>query len=266
MILLHSLIFVIIFVIIFVLIFVLINCKNIYNYFNSNNSPKCYICLTTIPERIINPWFYENLKYLINLVKDTNMIMILYVPYISSKNEKYIIPPNVQNLISNSFKIERVKEDLGPITKYSAVLQNNSISDDSVITVIDDDIKYKDIFKLLYNTVLESPNKVSVMCYKGIEGYKGLAFKKILFKNFKFLKRAPICFTVDDDVIQYFVNKTNIEINVVPFDINPFQHWACSMYQKQTDTHPKWTELNKINQNKPNLKKLCIEKLNELNK
>ena len=47
---------------------------NYYSYLNSSIKLKdnIYISLTTIPERLIDPWFYNNLLHLMNLNMNNN--------------------------------------------------------------------------------------------------------------------------------------------------------------------------------------------------
>ena len=232
------------------------------NNANNANGYNCYICLTTLPERLEHDWFCENLKYTIDLIRNTHMKIILYVPYRTIKNVEYKIPSNVENLVSNLFQIVRVPEDLGPLTKYSTLLQDDSINEDATIIIIDDDIRYKNFFKLLYKSVLNDSSRIHVMCYANVHGFKGIGFKKKLMKNLKYLKRDPSCFKIDDNVLEYFVKKNNIKLKVVPFENDT--GWFCTM-NNETNTHPAWTELRENESGRPELTEKCYKKLDELN-
>ena len=62
---------------------------------------KTFISMTTIPERLLNPWFEKNLEKTINML-DKNQILIINIPYISSKGEKYVIPESIKNIMGRS--------------------------------------------------------------------------------------------------------------------------------------------------------------------
>jgi mannosyltransferase OCH1-like enzyme len=66
--------------------------------------PKTYISMTTIPERLINEWFLNNLKRNINLLSD-NQTLILNLPKESLKSQKYILSDNVNKLQGDKFII-----------------------------------------------------------------------------------------------------------------------------------------------------------------
>lgn len=71
----------------------------------------------------------------------------LYIPYVFGRTgESYIIPPEIQQLQEiYPFRICRVAEDKGPITKVLYALQEFDRPDDLIIS-IDDDILYPEHF------------------------------------------------------------------------------------------------------------------------
>ena len=83
---------------------------------NISTNHNIYISLTTIPERLVHPVFYEDILNLLSL--DGEYIVILNIPYIYKRTgEEYIIPDNIKLLQGPKLIINRVKEDYGPLTK-----------------------------------------------------------------------------------------------------------------------------------------------------
>jgi hypothetical protein len=219
---------------------------------------KAYVTMTTTPERIKDIWFYKNLKRTISLKGDFKII--LNVPYISLKGEKYIIPDRVYKLKGDKFTINRCKDE-GPITKLLPVLRNPFIHDNSHIIVVDDDIVYKkNIFHLINTGINKHPSKIVTMCNSNIEGFKGFGFVKKTLKGLLSIKIPKICIRIDDDVISTFVKHNKISIVALPYDGNTDAF--CSLKKNKTDTHPNWDELNFDNR-KP-MKKICIKELNKI--
>lgn len=220
---------------------------------------KTFISMTTIPERLLNPWFEKNLEKTINML-DKNQILIINIPHISTKGEKYIIPESIKNMQGEKFIINRPKKDEGPITKLLPTLRKDTIKDTDVIIIIDDDIVYRrNVFNLLVNSVEKNPDKISTMCYKNIEGYKGFAFKKKVLKGILKMNIPKSCKRIDDDVIEYYTKKNNIGIVVVFYRKD--NKWTCSMNKQDTGTHPDWAEL--INDNRVKIRKKCLQDLNQ---
>ena len=170
--------------------------------------------MTTVPERIINPWFYDNLKNTLNLNGDYKVL--LNIPYKFKKTgEEYIIPDNIKELEKGNLIINRVDEDYGPITKLFGALLNNNIPDNTALLICDDDIHYKkDFVKLIYNEYKKNTDKIYSYCYSAppsdLEGYKGFMMKKSLIKPILNINRPQSCFTIDDDFISEWVRQNKI--------------------------------------------------------
>ena len=221
---------------------------------------KTFISMTTIPERLLNPWFEKNLRNTINML-DKNQILIINIPYISTKGEKYVIPESIKNIQGEKFIINRPKKDEGPITKLLPTLRKDTVKDTDIIIIVDDDIVYRrNVFNLLVNSVEKNPDKISTMCNKNIEGFKGFGFKKKVLKGILKMNIPESCRRIDDDVIQYYIRKNNIGVVSVRYRKDLW--WFCS-----TDTnpngegaHPKWTELRSDNRMK--IRKKCMKDLN----
>ena len=140
-------------------------------YPDYNNRDKIYLSLTTIPERLVHPWFYNNLKNLMNLNGSYNVIINIPETF-KTTGEKYIIPQNILDLQNDNLIINRTNEDYGPITKLLGTLLNKNIPNDACILICDDDIPYyKDFVKLIYNEYTKNKNIIYSYCTPFIEGY-----------------------------------------------------------------------------------------------
>ena len=214
------------------------------NNFDSN----IYLTMTTIPERLIHPWFYKNLKHTLNL--NGNFKILLNIPYkFKSTGEEYIIPQNILDLQKDNLIINRVNEDYGPITKLFGALLNDNIPDTATLLVCDDDIHYKEDFvKIIYSEYLKDDSKIYTYCNSRIQGYLGYMMKKNLIKTILKVNRPESCFRIDDNFIENFVKQSNIQIKSVTY--NKDNSWTCSFNRNKTDTHPKWSELNYDNREK----------------
>ena len=204
--------------------------------------------------------FFNNLKRTITLLT-YNQTLVLNIPKQSLKGEKYIIPTIVNKLQGDKFIINYCEKDEGPITKLLPSLRNKKINDNDIIIVCDDDIVYKeDTFKLLEEGVKHSPDKIATMCFEIIMGYKGFAFIKKLLKGLLNIKIQKTCIRLDDTVIGWYVEKNKIEINLISNnDDNDDNYGFCNIYLTETDTHPKWEELNK--DDRPPMIKDCLKDL-----
>lgn len=245
---------IILFVIIYFLFF-----DDIYDVVNDGRV--CYISLTTIPDRIKSKWFIDNIKNMIQLFNDDKFKIFLYVPVVSSKNVNYEIPQELYDLQSDKFMIKVIDKDYGPITKIIPILIDKNVDDNSPIIIIDDDIIYKNFFPRLRMEIMRNPDAISTMCNSKIMGYKSYGFIKNKLMNISDTKHPEICFTIDDDVIEYFVKKNNMRINIV----NHCDDHFCNIDLDKTDSHPEWTELNNIDEGKRDHKrKLCYLELDKI--
>jgi FkbM family methyltransferase len=225
---------------------------------NYVHSQKTYISMTTIPERLKDDWFLNNLKRTIGLLEN-NQILIINIPKVSLKGEQYIIPDVMNTIQGKNFIINHCEKDEGPISKLLPSLRNKEIKDDDIIVVCDDDIVFReDVFKLLEKSVVDTKNSFASMCTPGPEGFKGFAFIKKTLKPLLNVKIPESCQRIDDDVIKWYMNKNNMHNIVVSYKGN--NDWNCSMYKEETDTHPKWSELN-TDDREPMTKK-CLKDLN----
>lgn len=222
--------------------------------FTLNN--ELYLSMTTIPERLIHPWFLNNIKYLLSL--GNYFKIIINIPYyLKRNNEKYIIPNELIKLAdkTNRIILHRVKEDYGPITKLYGPLLNNSISDEAAILVLDDDIHYLPNFiKIIFNKYnSNNTNKLYSFCDNIIQGYHSFLFKKKILKPILKFINPHTCFRIDDNFIQLSVKKLNIPIEMVSYQ-NKTGNF-CNINKDIHDNHtPKWDEL-KWDDRKPMVEK-----------
>ena len=253
-------------IILLLILFILIIGNKCKNEFNNYNNRTVYVSMTTLPERLITKWFYDNLKRNISMLSP-GQILILHIPYKTLKGNKYIIPDNVKNLEGNNFIINRVQNDEGPITKILPALRNDMIRDDDIIIICDDDLYYKpNVFMLLEKNVNKYPQNVSIMCNSNayskknqVQGYKGFAFVKKLLKRLINFDIPEECFKVDDNVISHYININNIK--VIDFPYNNNKNSLCSVDSKKTNENkPKWYELR--NDDRIGDVKKCLIKLN----
>jgi hypothetical protein len=216
---------------------------------NRKHSKNVYISMTTIPEHLKSDWWYNNLKRNMSFL-DSNHSIIVNIPNVSLKGEKYIIPDKVINLQkenSEQLILNRVDKDEGPITKLLPTLRNNIIKDSDIIIICDDDLYYKpNVFKLLEQGVNSNPNEVSSMCNgEKYQGFIGTGFKKRLMKNILNFNYPKSCIKVDDEIIDFYIKINNINYNTILKNGN---EWYCSILPNETDKErPKWYELNKDN-------------------
>lgn len=243
--------FLIILIIIFIFFYVVNNQKKT----NCYNPRETFVSMTTIPERLNHPWFYENLKYTITTLPK-NSKLILNVPDFSLKNIPYEVPESVKDLQSSTFTINYCGKDEGPITKIRPILQNKSIPEDSIIIIIDDDIFYrKKVLYLLQKSVEKHPAKVSCMCNSRIEGFAGYGFIKKVMLGLKDITIPESCIRIDDFIISKYVD--SLKIGKVPVSYRKNSHGFCSINQKITDTHPEWEELCVDNENRNEMNEIC---------
>jgi FkbM family methyltransferase len=215
--------------------------------------------MTTLPERLITEWFKNNLLWTLKIAN--NSIVVLNIPYKSLKNKPYVIPKDIQELVSSKFIINRCDNDYGPITKLLPILQSQHISEDSIIMICDDDIKYHEkTFELLEKSVRNNLNSVSSMCSTLIEGFKGFGFIKKLLINILDIKIPSCCIRIDDNVIQTYIKFNNIPVISVENKFKTIKtknFSACSTYD--TTEHPEWDELK--NDNREEIYNNCIPAL-----
>lgn len=172
---------------------------------------KTYVTFTTIPDRLNNITFFENVKYILSILTDE--ILILNLPRISRKGQKYILPNNLMKLTSSKFIINWVNIDEGPITKLLPSLRNKMIKSTDIIIIIDDDVYYKPkTFEIFKKLIFKNPEKIITFCGKRLKGFRGIAFVKNAMQGLENISIPNTCIKIDDFIIQKYVKYKNIPI------------------------------------------------------
>jgi hypothetical protein len=228
---------------------------------------RIWITMTTLPERLMTQWFSDTLTGTIARCSRLGATLLLQVPVHTKKKQPYTVPLRISNMQNETFRVNRVPEDEGPITKILPALRDSDIGDDDTVIVCDDDIVYRrNVFQLLVNSVEKHPSAVSCMCHKRIEGFKGFAFRKRVLQDLVRIHRPSSCYRIDDDVLVEFARHRKIKTVAVPYNQDSTQDygWTCSMHQKETDTHPPWLELG--SDDRAPLVQQCVSELHRENK
>lgn len=172
---------------------------------------KTYVTFSTIPDRLNNNTFVENVKYILSLLTDE--ILILNLPRVSRKGQKYIVPNSLHELTSDKFIINWVDVDEGPITKLLPSLRNKMIKSTDIIIIIDDDVYYKPkTFKIFKKLIFKNPEKIVTFCNKTLKGFRGIAFVKNTMQGLENISIPDSCIKIDDFIIQKYVKYKNIPI------------------------------------------------------
>lgn len=227
------------------------------SYDEDEENKNVYICLTTIPERLVSNHFKNVIESLLHQTIAFNKI-ILNIPYhFKRTNEPY---PDIPEWITTNSKIMVNRcEDKGPATKFLGSW--SILDDDAIIMVGDDDIVYKPYtLQQLYETWLQ--HKQSVIShatkkrfegYTEIQGFGGYLFQKQLLNGLDTYAMPSICQAVDDTWISSFIYNHHISVIKTEGDI-----WN-SVDRPKSDEHPKWFELCKD----PNKEKIIAQCLVE---
>lgn len=112
--------------------------------------------LSCVPYRMSH--IHLVIKNLLNQTHPLNAIY-LHMPYRSRKGEIYSIPQSLFDLEDNTnFRINRIDEDLGPISKLIPVLDLETDPNTLIITFDDDILVGPNVVKILADKSVEYPN------------------------------------------------------------------------------------------------------------
>lgn len=221
---------------------------------------RVWVTMTTLPERLTHAWFEQTLRRTISMCEAIGATLLLQIPPQSQKGVPYKVPAAVAALEGDSFRIERVSTDEGPITKLLPALRDSKIRGDDVVVVCDDDIVYrKNVFALLARSVRRHPHAVSCMCMAKPQGYAGFAFRKKTLEGLQHVQIPASCRRIDDDVIDAYTQRHHIPLKTVRYVGS--SSWICSMHQDETDNHPRWDELR--DDDRPQMVQRCVSDLVE---
>ena len=199
-----------------------------------------YLSLTTRPERLVSEHFQKVYNSLINqTVPFYKMIINL-----SIKEFTYDIP----NYLYNEKVILNETDICGPCTKLIGSI--DIIPNNCLVIVLDDDIVMRNNFiQSLYNGYLLNPDKVTTHFfvkqknYTEVMGFGGFIFNINNLRNIKpfYYTMPECCIKIDDNWISWCLHQLKIEV-VQAEEKFP---WDRIVDAANTDSHPKWYELNK---------------------
>lgn len=217
---------------------------------------RTFITMTTVPERLVDPWFEQNLRHTLSIIGEGKKLLLQIPPTSAKDGTLYVVPDTIHDLESSVFEINYVEVDEGPITKLLPALRDKRIRDDDIIIVCDDDIVYrKDVFCLLTDSVHANPNNVSCMCNDTLEGFKGFGCRKHMLLGLLNVEIPLSSRYVDDWIIAEFLSYTGVDTVSVAYEGDT--DWSCSLDVERTDTHPEWAEL--INDDRESTKDSCLQ-------
>jgi len=159
-----------------------------------------FVCLTTTPARLREPWIVENVLRLTRLPGHAGVVLSL--PYVMKRTgEAYEVPEAIAGRASEDPRLLLLRcEDEGPGTKLLGPLRSDRLPADSVLLVCDDDMVYDgDAFQDLARAVEADVGAVHCFCAKAVRGYIGFGACKRTLLPLLQLQMPESCFTVDDD-------------------------------------------------------------------
>jgi len=122
---------------------------------DKGSSGRMVASLTTVPERI--QYVHEILKTLLNQKMPFSRIY-LHIPYQNLKGRHYMVPNHLTDFAkANGIVINRLKEDLGPITKLIPVLRLESDPETIIVTFDDDTLVHPLVSSILFRKCQEYP-------------------------------------------------------------------------------------------------------------
>ena len=166
-------------------------------------------CLTSTPSRLREQGILDNIFHMQQLEVLDGVVLSLPWTY-KKTGEAYVVP----HVFSEAPKLRILRcEDEGPATKLLAPLRDANISEDHIIIVGDDDLRYKeDALDELATSIKGHPAAVHTMCQKKIKGFLSFgAYKKTLLPLLS-ASRPAACDRVDDDFFMAALEKLGIPL------------------------------------------------------
>jgi hypothetical protein len=192
---------------------------------------ECFLCLTTVPDRITSPGFVSRLRGLASL--PSHQGLVLSVPWVFKKTgEAYTVPSGFAEI--PKLLVYRC-EDEGPGTKALAPLRNEEIPGSSALMFCDDDTFYHEkTFELLADAVSTNPYEAHSICSGDIRGYLGFGAVKELLMPLLSLDVPESCRTVDDTFFEESLAQLGIGVNQVEMPGCLLDCRMCSMDYLET--------------------------------
>jgi len=136
-------------------------------------------------------------------------------------------------------------------------VQNPAIPMDAPLVVIDDDIQYKpEVPVVALSYFLENPDCVYQFCFDGgILGYSGFVVRKRLCVDM--LANWPVsCRRIDDDLLDLYFEKLNVEVVHIGFGPENSRCWHCSFnINVHNEDTPQWKSALKYDHRPPMVNK-----------
>jgi hypothetical protein len=168
-----------------------------------------YLCLTTTPSRLLEPWIWTNILEMQKLEGHGGVVLSLPWTY-AKTGEAYVLPEDMTG--AEGIRILRCADE-GSATKFLGPLKEASIPEDHILMFCDDDMRYKpQTFLHLLRAICEEPSAVHTICQGRITGYLGFgAYKKTMLP----IMQIPLpseCKTVDDNFLTAALQTLGIPI------------------------------------------------------
>jgi hypothetical protein len=207
-----------------------------------------HLTLTTIPERLRDPYFR---KVLLRLVSFRTRKIWLQIPWVYKRTgETYVIPAWLEqwhNDPTHPVTIRRV-EDRGPLTKLWGIW--DFVPYDEAVLYLDDDLIYRDfLVRELYEAWQKTPRVL--WCFKVYqdpnwiqagwnfylpEGYAGCITSCETLALLHTLQSPQACFAIDDHWLGWAFHQLHIPVR--PMNLHyPWYHVL------ELEEHPRWFEL-----------------------
>ena len=229
--------------IIYIVLSISIGYIEVYNPTRLESTPRNYrlvVSLSTLPSRL------GGIKPVINSILNGSVcpdVIYLNLPeYSKREGVEYKITDEILN-INPKLKINKTKDDYGPVTKLYPTLEQET-DPETIIICIDDDIQYH---PKLIETLLQSSHQYpdKCICLRGwnyinlgnkmalplyfpyffvrkvniLQCFGGVLYKRKFFDDLslfkKYMNLTP-CFTTDDITISKYLKDRGVDIYLIP--------------------------------------------------
>lgn len=223
-----------------------------------------YICLTSTPSRLREPWILNNILRLSQLPGHT--AAVLSIPYnLARTGEMYEVPHVLQK--APGLKIIRGHDD-GPGTKLLAPLRSELLPPDAVLLICDDDMVYNEgAFQALASAVESDPAAVHCFCLDKLQGFLGFGGYKRAFLPLLNINMPDSCRTIDDDFFQASLERLGVPRRVVKLP-NCLSVCQCCVFDVQQAAKRLLTDANSLtmteiflSSKRRHRQKACLEEL-----
>ena len=178
----------------------------------ANRHSISFICITSTPSRLREPWIVNNILRLSQL--PGHAAAVISLPYILARTgEMYEVPHVLQT--APGLIILRC-DDAGPGTKLLAPLRSELLPPDAILLCCDDDmVVHSDAFQALASAVESDPAAVHCFCLDKLQGFLGFGGYKRAFLPLLDINMPDSCRTIDDDFFQASLERLGVPRRVV---------------------------------------------------